>query len=171
MSSPFFKDLLSLRQPPNDELVDGLPFVQLSEDAALLNSLVSLLYPIPPIIPGTYEQVFALLAACQKYDMVSIQSYIRAEIQRGTFPAPVKAQAFSAYAIASSMGLSLEMEHAACLTLDQPMTFESVGEGLRLFKGQAIYDLILYRVERKASARKRTTLGWRSVVFRRLEGE
>jgi hypothetical protein len=146
MSSPVFKDLLSLRQPLNDELVDGLPFVQLSEDAALLNSLVSLLYPIYPIIPGTYEQVFALLAACQKYDMVSIQSYIRAEIQRGTFPAPVKAQAFGAYAKANSLGLIPEMEDAAELTLDQPMTFESLGEVLRQFKGPALCELVRYRV-------------------------
>jgi hypothetical protein len=51
MSSPFFKDLLSLPQPPDDELVDGLPVVQLSENADLLNSLISLLYPIPPVIP------------------------------------------------------------------------------------------------------------------------
>jgi hypothetical protein len=48
MSSPFFKDLLSLPQPPDDELVDGLPVVALSEDAGLLNSLISLLYPISP---------------------------------------------------------------------------------------------------------------------------
>ncbi|KAH9012771.1 hypothetical protein EDB84DRAFT_1278514, partial [Lactarius hengduanensis] len=63
MSSPFFKDLFSLPQPPDDELVDGLPVIQLSEDADLLNSLISLLYPIPPIIPDSYEKVFSLLAA------------------------------------------------------------------------------------------------------------
>ncbi|KAH9058204.1 hypothetical protein EDB87DRAFT_1811033, partial [Lactarius vividus] len=88
MSSPFFADLLSLPQPPDDELVDGLPVIQLSEDADLLNSLMSLLYPIPPVIPDSYEKVFALLAACQKYDMESVQSTIRAGIKLGTFPAP-----------------------------------------------------------------------------------
>jgi hypothetical protein len=96
VSSPFFEDMLSLPQPPDEETVDGLAVVQLSEDADLLNCLVSLLYPISPAIPGSYEKVFALLAACQKYDMVSIQSYIRAEVRRGTFPAPVEAEAFSA---------------------------------------------------------------------------
>ena len=39
MSSPFFKDLLSLPQPPDSELVDGLPVVTLPEDASLLNSI------------------------------------------------------------------------------------------------------------------------------------
>ena len=44
MSSPFFKDMLSLPQPPNDELIDGLPVVQLSEGASVLSNLISLLY-------------------------------------------------------------------------------------------------------------------------------
>ena len=149
MSSPFFKDLLSLPQPPHDKVVDGLRVVQVPEDADLLNSLVSLLYPIPRIKPGPYERVFALLSACEKYDMVSIQSYIRDEVKRGTFPAPAKAEAFSAYAKASSMGLIPEMEHAARLTLGQPMTFESLGEVLRQFKGLALCDLVRYRVANK----------------------
>ncbi|KAH9167989.1 hypothetical protein EDB89DRAFT_2232052 [Lactarius sanguifluus] len=66
MSSPFFKDLLSLPLPPDDELVEGLPVIQLSKDSSLLNSLVSLLYPISPLIPGHFEKVFALLTACHK---------------------------------------------------------------------------------------------------------
>ena len=150
MSSPFFEHLLSLPQPSDSEIVDGLPVVQLFEDAELLSSLVSLLYPIPPVIPGSYEKVFALLAACQKYDMVSIQSYIRAEIERGTFPAPDEAQAFGAYAKANSLGLLPEMENAAQLTVYQPMTFESLGEVLRNFTGQALRELVGYRVVARA---------------------
>ncbi len=145
MSSPFFKDLLSLPQPSDDELVDGFPVIQLSEDAGLLNSLISLLYPISPVIPSSYEKVFALLAACQKYDMESVQSNIRAEIKLGRFPAPVVAEAFSACAIAGSLGLVPEMENAARLTFGYPMTFESLGEGLRSFKGRALCDLVRYR--------------------------
>ncbi|KAH9058073.1 hypothetical protein EDB87DRAFT_1811233 [Lactarius vividus] len=149
MSSPFFDDLLSLPQPPDGEIVDGLPVVQLSEDADLLNSLVSLLYPVPPVVPGSYEKVFALLAACQKYDMVSIQSYIRDEIKRGRFPMPVRTEAFRAYAIASNLGLIPEMENAGRLTLGHPMTFESLGEGLREFNGRILRDLFRYRVANK----------------------
>ena len=146
MSSPFSEDLLSLPQPPESELVDGLPVVQLPEDADLLSSLISFCFPISPIIPSSYEKVFALLAACQKYDMESIQSFIRAEMSRGVFPAPTKAESFRAYAIASSMGLVPEMENAARLTLGSPLSFESLGEGLRSYKGQALRDLVRYRV-------------------------
>ena len=145
MSSPFFTDLLSLPQPPDDELIDGLPIVQFPEGSGLLNSLISFFYPITPVIPGSYEEVFALLAACQKYDMVSIQSYVRTEVQRETFPSPIGAEAFRAYAIASSMGLVPEMENAAHLTLNYPLTFESLGEGLRSFKGRALCDLVGHR--------------------------
>ncbi len=149
MSSPFFESMLSMPQPlrPSDgDLVDGLPVIDNSSlDAGLLNCLVSLLYPISPIIPDSYEKVFALLAACQKYDMVSIQSRIRAEIDRGTFPAPVGADVFRAYAIASSLGLIPEMQNAARLSLGYPMTFDTLGDDLQSFKGWALSDLIRYR--------------------------
>ena len=77
--------------------------------------------------------------------MESVQFIIRAAIKVGKFPAPVKAEGFSAYAIASGLGLVPEAEDAARLTLGQPMTFESLGEELRLFKGRTLFDLIRYR--------------------------
>jgi hypothetical protein len=145
MASPVFKDLLSLPQPSDSESVDGLSVVQLSEDAELLNSLVSLLYPVPPAIPTSYDKVLYLLAACQKYDMVLVQSSIRAEVSRGGFPEPSGAEVFHAYAIASSKRLIPEMQNAARRTLCHPMTFEVLGEGLRLFEGCALRDLASFR--------------------------
>jgi hypothetical protein len=145
MASPFFKDLLSLPQPSDSESINGLPVVQLSEDSELLNSLISMLYPVPTAIPDSYDKVLHLLASCQKYDMVSVQSFIRAEIGRGASPAPKGAEVFAAYAIANSKGLIPEMETAARLTLDHPMTFETLGEGLRLFDGWALRDLVNFR--------------------------
>jgi len=73
--------------------------------------------------------------------MASVQSYIRAEVSHGVFPTPKGAEAFSAYAIASGNELVPEMENAARQTLDHPMTFEVLGEGLRLFEGWALRDL------------------------------
>jgi hypothetical protein len=82
--------------------------------------------------------------------MASFQSYIRLEVKSGEFPAPRGAEAFTAYAIASTKGLIPEMEYAARLTMNFPMTFEILGEGLRSFEGSALHDL--------ASFRKRETL-------------
>ena len=77
--------------------------------------------------------------------MASVMSSIRAEVSHGASPMPEGAKAFSAYAIASAKGLILEMENAARLTLDQPMTFENLREGLRLFEGWALRDLVNFR--------------------------
>ena len=148
MASPFFGDLLSPPRPSVGESLNGLPIVQLVEDAELLHSLVSILYPVPSVIPESHEKVLFLLAACQKYDMVEAQSYIRAEINRSAplgFLPPFDNTVFRAYAIASEKGLVPEMESAARLTLDIPMTFETLGEGLRLFQGSALRDLARFR--------------------------
>jgi hypothetical protein len=62
MASPVFKDLFSLPQPSDGESVDGLPMVQLSEDSDLLNTLLSMFYPLRPVIPKSYEKVLYSLA-------------------------------------------------------------------------------------------------------------
>ena len=61
MTSPFFKDLLSLPQPSDSEYIDGLPVVELPEGSELLNSLISVLYPIPAVVPDSYEKVLLYL--------------------------------------------------------------------------------------------------------------
>ena len=98
-----------------------------------------------------HYKVLYLLAACQKYDMVSAQSFIRSEVSRGGFPAPTGVEAFPAYAIASGKKLVPEMENAARQTLKHPMTFEILGEGLRLFEAWALRDLASYRKRCRAN--------------------
>ena len=172
MSSPFFKDLLSLPQPSDSESADGLPVIQLPENSELLNSLISILYPIRTVIPNSYEKVLCLLAtyqrqeltlyckvlyllaACQKYEMALAQSSIRTEISRGLSPVPKGDETFRAYAIASAKDLIPEMENAARLTLDHPMTFELLGEGLRLFEGRALRRLVNFRRHCRGLRRK-----------------
>ena len=68
MASPVFKDLLSLPQPSGSESVDGLPVVQLSEDSELLNTLVSMLYPVPTVVPKSHDNVWYLLATFARND-------------------------------------------------------------------------------------------------------
>jgi BTB/POZ domain len=65
-TSPFFGDLLSLPQPSDGEIVDGLPMVQLSESSELLNSLISVLYPVHTMMPNSYEKVLYSLVNCQR---------------------------------------------------------------------------------------------------------
>lgn len=77
--------------------------------------------------------------------MVSVQSSIRAEVSGEASKVPKGPEAFAAYAIASVKELIPEMEIAAHLTLDHPLTFEILGEGLRLFEGWALRDLVNFR--------------------------
>ena len=146
LSSPFFDDMFSLPQPPDQEVVGGLPVVRLSEDAEVLNCLLTMLYPISSMIPDTYDKTLMVLAASQKYDMDVIQSRIRAETQGKKLPMPTGAATFHAYAIASVKGLSPEKETLARLTLDFPMTFEYLCDKLPFFEeGWVLRDLIGFR--------------------------
>jgi hypothetical protein len=77
--------------------------------------------------------------------MASVQSFIRDEVNHGAFPASKDAESFRAYAIASGVGLIPEMDNAALQTLDHPMTFETIGEELRLFDGWALRRLANFR--------------------------
>lgn len=77
--------------------------------------------------------------------MESIGSLIRTKVESGEFPEPEGTETFAAYAIACDKGLIPEMEYAARLTLAQPMTFDTLGKGLRLFKHQALRDLANFR--------------------------
>ena len=134
-----------LPQSSDKETIDGLPIVRLSEDAELVRALTTLLYPIPPEIPTSYERVLALLAAAQKYDMSAVQASIRAEVVRREFPASTGAQAFREFAIAFSNKLSPEMGTTAHLTLDFPLTFETLGDELPMFRGSALCELVKFR--------------------------
>jgi hypothetical protein len=77
--------------------------------------------------------------------MVSVQSSIRAAVSRGASPGPKRAEVFAVYAVASAKDLIPEMENAARQTLNHPMTFEILGETLRLFEGWALRDLVNFR--------------------------
>ncbi len=99
-SSPFFEDMLSLPQPPNDASTRVLPVVCLSEDAEVLNSLVSIMYPIPPEMPHSSDNILVLLAAAGKYDMDVAQSSICAEINQKGLLSSTIADAFRVYAVA-----------------------------------------------------------------------
>ena len=145
-SSPVFRDMFSLPQPPNDATPDAHPVVHLSEDSETLNSLVSMLYPVVPDIPHNSNGILNLLAATTKYDMDAVQSFIRAEVSRTGLLSPPLNNSFHVYAIAYRKGLAPEMATAARDTLGSPLTFDTLGYSLRSFKGGALRDLADFRL-------------------------
>ena len=157
-SSPFFGDMFSLPQPPSDAETDELPVVQLSEDAEVLNSLISMVYPVTPEMPPSCYNILTLLAATEKYEMDMAQSSIRAEVGRRLRSSP-RIGIFRVYAIACRKRLIPEAAMAAQLTLGHPLTFESLGDTLRLFDGRALRDLADLRLRRI----QKFCLNWRSL--------
>ena len=137
--------MFSLPQPQNIGPADGLPVVDISEDAELVGSLITFLYPIPSEIPTSWDRVLALLSAAQKYDMGAVQASIRGEVARRKLPALNGTQAFRVFAIASNNRLLPEMNMAASLTLDSPMTFEHLGGDLQLFERSGLHELANFR--------------------------
>ncbi|KAF8502674.1 hypothetical protein F5888DRAFT_1112222 [Russula emetica] len=81
-SSPFFSHIFSFPQPSNGTAPDKLPVVGVSENAVVLNSLISMLYPVPPEMPNSSDDSLALVAAAAKYKMDTVRSSIREEISR-----------------------------------------------------------------------------------------
>ena len=61
-SSWVFRDMFTLPWPPNNEMINGFPVVDISEDAELVRSLITILYPIPSDIPASHDRILALLA-------------------------------------------------------------------------------------------------------------
>ena len=148
-SSPFFGDMFSLPQPTNDAAPEELPIVRLSEDSEVLNSLISILYPVHPEIPPSSDNILALLSAAAKYDMEAVQTFIRAEVSRRGLLLPTgadSAEVYRVYAVAYSKRLIPEVVAAARFTLGYPLTFESLGDSLRLFEGRALRDLADFRL-------------------------
>ena len=140
ISSPFFNDLFTLPQPQDGEINDGLPVIHVSEDADLLHNLLPLLYPIPLAVPDSYEKTLDLLAASDKYNMDTVSSVVRREMQLPTTKA-----AFHAYAIASAKRLIPEIEATARLTLCHPISFQDIVDVLPSFEGSALHDLVHFR--------------------------
>jgi hypothetical protein len=62
MASPIFRNHLSRSQPSGGAIADGYRVIRLSESSELLNSLISILYPVPTVMPKSYEKVLYLLA-------------------------------------------------------------------------------------------------------------
>ncbi|KAH9976383.1 hypothetical protein BGW80DRAFT_1457182 [Lactifluus volemus] len=144
-SSQIFRDIFSLPQPSiSQTFVNGLPVVRVPEKANILRALITVLYPIPSEIPSSYSDVLALLATAQKYEMLTIQSAIRAEVCRRNLLAPIGAEA-SVFTVANKNRLLPEAQTAARLTLNHPLTFEFLGNGLRLVEGWALCELARFR--------------------------
>ncbi|KAF8268892.1 hypothetical protein EI94DRAFT_1062062 [Lactarius quietus] len=119
--------------------------IDLTENSKTLLHLLSVIYPMVPIVPDTLEDALLLLSACQKYQMDFITTRIRSLIRACTPPLFTAENSFRAYGIASCYHLEEEALYAARLTLERTMSFNSCGEDLRFISGADLFRLFVYR--------------------------
>ena len=144
IASTTFEDMFTVPSPLGQEQVKQV--IDLTESARTLIRLLSVIYPMDPVIPDTLEDALSLLSACQKYQMDSTATRIRASIKART-PLFTPANSFRAYGIASRYHLEEEALCAARLTLECTMNFNTCGEDLRFISGADLSRLIDYRNE------------------------
>ena len=131
----------------------SLPVYHLPERGDVLSSLLSyVIISIIPSLPPTIENIIELLSVAQKYRMVSALAHIRDHISRQNPPLIRKSTAFHAYSLAQKYGLRQEALQAAQLTLNFPLTIESLESTARwdIMPSPFLYELWCYhtRVQR-----------------------
>jgi hypothetical protein len=118
------------------------PVIQLFDTGAILNSLLTFIFPVSPVLPSTISEVMKLLSVAQKYEMDSTIAHIRVIARQDpSFTNPENA--FDVYSLAQIYGLRHEALQAARITLTFSMTIEELEERL-LMSGAALHELWKY---------------------------
>ena len=93
------------------------PVVQLPIDGAVLFSLLTYIFPVPPVLPSTVEQVLELLSVAQLYQMDVVLTHIRNHIAQQEPPFIREETAFLVYSLSQKHALHAEALQAARCTL------------------------------------------------------
>jgi hypothetical protein len=121
-----------------------LPALQMSESGAILRSLLTFIFPVPPVLPPSVEETMELLSVAQKYEMGHILAHIRGSIALQDPPLICKSNALHAYSLAQKYGLSQEVAQAARLTLKFAVTIEGLEDHLGIISGDHLHELWTY---------------------------
>ena len=132
----------------SEATVDGetlLPVIQLPESHPIISSLLSFLYPVPPVLPPTIEQTLELLSVAQKYQATTALTRIRDCAFRHDPRFISSETALHVYILAWKYGLHEEALLAAEETLKRPMTICHLEEQLEFIPIAALVELWRYR--------------------------
>ena len=123
-----------------------LPVLQMSDSGSILSSLLTFIFPVPPVLPPTFEEIMELLSVAQKYDMESVLANIRGCVALQDPPFIHPKNAFRAYSLAQEYGLRQEAVKAARFTLPFSLTIEGMEEEdiLDVMPGAYLHELLKY---------------------------
>jgi hypothetical protein len=130
----------------------SLPVYHLPERSDVISSLLSyVIISMSPNLPPTIEKIIELLSVAQKYRMDLVLAHIRDHISRQNPPLIRKSTAFHAYSLAQQYGLRQEALQAAQLTLNFPLSIESLEstEKLGIMPSPFLYELWCYHMRVK----------------------
>jgi len=147
IASVVFDDMFTAPGPSPPEQGEGIPVIDLTEDSKTVHRLLTMLYPVDPNVPQTFEDALSLLVACQKYQMDSTAARVRTLLKERTPPLITAPNSFRAYGLASRYHLKEEALLAARLTLGRTMNFHECGEDLGFITGADLFRLWQYRAE------------------------
>jgi hypothetical protein len=147
--SPILREIVSnTSDVPNGEEHEPLPVVKLPESGAIIYGLLTLIFPVVPILPPTSEEIMELLAVSQKYQVDSVLSHIRGIIARKDPPFIRPETAFHIYFLAQQHELHQEAlpGQATRVTLRLPMVLEDLGDNLSFpsMTGAYLHELWKY---------------------------
>ena len=126
---------------------NALTVVQLPIDGAVLFSLLTYIFPVPPVLPSTVEQTMELLSVAQMYKMDVVLTHIRIHIAQQEPPFILEESAFLIYSLAQKYGLRTEALQAARCTLSfSSLTIEDLAKEGRLntMSGASLHKLWKY---------------------------
>ena len=118
-----------------------LPVLQLSDNGAILSTLLTFIFPLPAVLPPSLEETMELLSVAQKYEMVSVLACIRGCISLKQPPLICPETAFRAYSLAQKLGLRHEAAQAARITLTFALNLE---DKLDAMPGVYLHELWKY---------------------------
>ena len=129
----------------------SLPVVRLPERGEILRCLLTFIYPVPPVLPSTPEEIMELLSVAQKYRMEVALTHIRGSISRQNALPTHLEPTLHTYALAQNYGLRPEaLQTARAILLKQSFfSLEDLDNKFDVMSGAALYELWNYykRVE------------------------
>ena len=147
-NSPVLDELIkkTLDYPSNADTDASLSVVQLPERGEILLYLLTFIYPVPPLLPSTFDEIMELLSVAQKYRMEIVLTHIRGSIARqNSLPTSLEAS-LHIYALAQKYGLRPEaLQTARAILLRQPLLFDDIDNRFDILSGSSLYELRKYR--------------------------
>ena len=147
-SSPILGELIRKALDPSGDAnaKASLPVVQLPESGGILHCLLSFIFPIPPLLPSTAEEIMKLLSVAQKYQMETALTHIRGSIsQHSSLSFTSLESALHIYALAQEYGLLPEaLRVARAIFLKQSMTIADLDGKLDIIPPASLYELLKY---------------------------